>query len=166
MHTFAYNRTSFVGSASSAGELEQPSESSQFHGANQNAAGREAVLFSTLIAGLNLICDAGGQWWLSSRRHLQLQGAKVTAVAYHRGSGVLLTAYSSGIFDLHQMPAFTHLQVLSATRNSITAATFHGTNHTQAFVRLDELHATCIAVRGSQAVPCDRCWQMDRRRSC
>ena len=63
---------------------------------------------------------------MASRQYLQLRGAKVTAVAFHQSSGVLVTAYSSGIFELHQMPDFTHIQILSATHNSITAVTFNG----------------------------------------
>ena len=63
---------------------------------------------------------------MKSKHYLMQRSAKVSAVDLHRGSGLLLVAFTSGTFDIYQMPAFQHLQALSVTRHRITAATFNG----------------------------------------
>ena len=125
VHTFTYNRSPQQRSTSVGYAVEEHGATSKFTGAVMTQQSR--CIFCFHKAGVMVHWrGAGGQWWLNSRHFLQLRGAKVTAVDFHRSSGVLLTAYSSGIFELHQMPDFTHLQVLSATHHSITAVTFNG----------------------------------------
>lgn len=130
VHTFAYNRESRQGSTTSGDDADEHHTGSEFTGAAcVYSVGFTPTCFleaACLRPPKDISHGAGGQWWLSSRQFLQLRGAKVTAAGFHRNSGVLITAYSSGIFELHQMPDFTHLQVLSATNNSITAVTFNG----------------------------------------
>ena len=69
---------------------------------------------------------AGGEWKLSSKDYLMQRSAKVSAVELHRGSGLLLVAFSTGTFELYQMPSFQQLHALSVTRHRITSATFNG----------------------------------------
>eukprot|EP00798_Chlamydomonas_sp_ICE-L_P014256 gene14256-20229_t len=56
---------------------------------------------------------AGGSWALLGKEYFNQRGAKVTCYDFHKGSGILVTGMSSGVFDLHRLPEFECLQTLS-----------------------------------------------------
>ena len=68
----------------------------------------------------------GDAWHLSSKHHLAQQGARVSAADMQRSTGLLLVAFTSGIFHLYQMPACQLLQTLSVTRHCLSAAVLNG----------------------------------------
>jgi periodic tryptophan protein 2 len=68
---------------------------------------------------------AGGSWALTAKHYFNQRGAKVSACDYHRASGLLVVGYTSGLFDLHQLPDFSNIHTLSISRERITAMTFN-----------------------------------------
>ncbi|KAK9845761.1 hypothetical protein WJX81_001752 [Elliptochloris bilobata] len=67
---------------------------------------------------------AGGTWRLAAKHFFNQRGARLSAVDYHGPSGMLVAAYSNGIFDLYELPAFSAVHTLSVSRERITAAAF------------------------------------------
>jgi periodic tryptophan protein 2 len=68
---------------------------------------------------------AYGSWALTSKNFFHQPHTKLTAVDYHPGTGLLVTAFSTGHFLLHQLPDFEHLQSLSISRHSISTVAFN-----------------------------------------
>ena len=54
---------------------------------------------------------AGGRWALTEKQYFHQSQAKLTAADYHGDTGMLVAAFSSGVFLLHQLPGFEHVQV-------------------------------------------------------
>ncbi len=54
---------------------------------------------------------ASGSWALSEKHYMHQRGAKVSAADLHRATGTLVVGYSSGIFEMLQLPSFESLQV-------------------------------------------------------
>ncbi|KAL0036124.1 hypothetical protein WJX79_004341 [Trebouxia sp. C0005] len=68
---------------------------------------------------------AGGRWRLGAKHFCNQRGAKVTAVDYHRATGMLVVGFSNGIFDLFELPKFDNIHTLSVSRSAINAITFN-----------------------------------------
>lgn len=49
----------------------------------------------------------------------------MSAADYHVGSGMLVVAFTNGIFDLYELPAFQNVHLLSVTRERISSAAFN-----------------------------------------
>ncbi|KAA6423408.1 MAG: WD40 repeat [Trebouxia sp. A1-2] len=71
------------------------------------------------------VCWAGGRWRLGAKHFCNQRGAKVTAVDYHRATGMLVVGFSNGIFDLFELPKFDNIHTLSVSRSAINAITFN-----------------------------------------
>ncbi|DBA78910.1 hypothetical protein WJX77_008158 [Trebouxia sp. C0004] len=71
------------------------------------------------------ISFAGGRWRLGAKHFFNQRGAKVTAVDYHRATGMLVVGFSNGIFDLFELPKFDNIHTLSVSRSAINAITFN-----------------------------------------
>lgn len=52
---------------------------------------------------------------------------KLTAAAYHKKTKLLITAYSTGAFYLHELPAVTMIHSLNISENSIDSVCFNAT---------------------------------------
>lgn len=70
---------------------------------------------------------AGGRWRLDEKMYFNQRGAKVSAADWHPGSGMLVVAFTNGIFDLYEMPGFRSVHTLSVTRERLSAAAFNST---------------------------------------
>lgn len=70
---------------------------------------------------------AGGHWKLDEKHYFNQRGAKASAADYHAGTGMLVVAFTNGIFDLYELPAFRNVHTLSVTRERISAAAFNAT---------------------------------------
>ena len=46
---------------------------------------------------------SGGRWRLGAKHFFNQRGAKVTAVDFHRATGMLVVGFSNGIFDLFEV---------------------------------------------------------------
>ena len=47
--------------------------------------------------------SSGGTWSLAEKHFFNQRGARVSAVAYHRGLALLVAGFTSGVFDLVQV---------------------------------------------------------------
>lgn len=68
---------------------------------------------------------AYGSWKLTAKHYFKQQNTKLTAADYHGPTGLLVAAFSSGHFLMHQLPEFEHLQSLSISRHRISCITFN-----------------------------------------
>ncbi|KAK9915110.1 hypothetical protein WJX75_004822 [Coccomyxa subellipsoidea] len=66
---------------------------------------------------------AEGRWQLAEKHFFNQRGARLTALDYHKASRIMVVAFSSGIFDIYQLPAFENVHMLSVSREAITAVT-------------------------------------------
>ncbi|KAL3138072.1 hypothetical protein ABBQ38_005303 [Trebouxia sp. C0009 RCD-2024] len=67
---------------------------------------------------------AGGRWRLGGKHFFNQRGAQVTALDFHKQTGMLVVGFSNGIFDLFEMPKFDNIHTLSVSRSAINAITF------------------------------------------
>jgi hypothetical protein len=67
----------------------------------------------------------GGHWKLEEKLYFNQRGARVSAADYHAGSGMLVVAFTNGIFDLYELPGFQNVHTLSVTRERISSAAFN-----------------------------------------
>jgi hypothetical protein len=89
---------------------------------------------------------AGGHWKLDEKLYFNQRGARVSAADYHAGSGMLVVAFTNGIFDLYELPAFQNVHTLSVTRERISSAAFNAAGN---WVRL---HRWWLAPFSHQAI--------------
>jgi periodic tryptophan protein 2 len=68
---------------------------------------------------------AAGHWKLEEKLYFNQRGARVSAADYHAGSGMLVVAFTNGIFDLYELPGFQNVHTLSVTRERISSAAFN-----------------------------------------
>jgi periodic tryptophan protein 2 len=69
----------------------------------------------------------GGKWALREKRFFNQPASKLTAVDYHRGTGLVVAGFSSGVFDLYKMPRFEKVHALSISRERVTTVRFNAT---------------------------------------
>jgi len=72
---------------------------------------------------------ARGRWELEGKEFFRKNETRTTCCAVHRGSGLLVAGFSSGVFELYQLPPdgdFQALQALSISREPITTVAFNG----------------------------------------
>lgn len=68
---------------------------------------------------------AGGRWKLSDKFYFNQRGAKLSAAAFHGGVGILAVGFSSGLFELLQLPDLTTIHTLSIGRERISSMAFN-----------------------------------------
>lgn len=68
---------------------------------------------------------AFGSWTLTSKNFFHQSHSKLTSADYHAATGLLVTAFSTGHFLLHQLPDFDHIQSLSISRHSVSTVKFN-----------------------------------------
>lgn len=62
------------------------------------------------------------RWGISERFYYYRAHEQVRSVDYHSGSGLLLTAFDTGVFTLHTMPDFSKVHELSISKASLNTA--------------------------------------------
>ena len=68
---------------------------------------------------------SGGHWRLTDKYYFNQRGAKLSAAAFHRGLGILAVGFSSGLFELLQLPDATTIHTLSIGREPLTSLAFN-----------------------------------------
>ncbi|KAK9810682.1 hypothetical protein WJX73_010596 [Symbiochloris irregularis] len=68
---------------------------------------------------------AGGEWRLGERHFFNQRGASLTSAALHQGTCLLVTGFSNGLFQLHQLPDFNNLHTLSVSHEAINAVSWN-----------------------------------------
>ena len=70
---------------------------------------------------------AGGHWRLTDKYYFNQRGSKITTAAFHRGIGILAVGFSSGLFELLQLPEMSTIHTLSIGREKLTSMAFNPT---------------------------------------
>jgi len=65
-----------------------------------------------------------GGWRAADRKYFQKNEAQVTACAFHPGLNLLAAGFSTGVFELYQLPDFTSLQALSVSQAPVSTLSF------------------------------------------
>ena len=68
---------------------------------------------------------SGGHWRLTDKYYFNQRGAKLTSAAFHGELGVLAVGFSTGLFELLQLPDTTTIHTLSVGRERITSLAFN-----------------------------------------
>ncbi|KAJ4468761.1 quinon protein alcohol dehydrogenase-like superfamily [Lentinula aciculospora] len=61
------------------------------------------------------------RWGVHKRNYFNVPGTKVITTTYHSSSSLLIVGFSTGIFGLWELPAFTNLHTLSISQESISS---------------------------------------------
>jgi periodic tryptophan protein 2 len=64
-----------------------------------------------------------GQWRIL-HKHFFMQQGKLTCADYHKGTGMLVAGFSTGIFTLYKMPGFEMVHTLSVSRERLSSVKF------------------------------------------
>jgi periodic tryptophan protein 2 len=69
---------------------------------------------------------SGGRWRLTEKHYFrQRGGAHLSAAAFHAGAGVLAAGFSTGLFELLQLPDLQTIHTLSVGRERVTSLAFN-----------------------------------------
>lgn len=74
-----------------------------------------------------------GEWRLASKHFFNQDHAKVYSSTFHRGGGLLVVGFSSGVFGVYNMPECTVVHTLSISRHRIHSAAVNPTGEWLAF---------------------------------
>ncbi|PRW59321.1 periodic tryptophan 2-like protein [Chlorella sorokiniana] len=69
---------------------------------------------------------AGGHWKLTEKHYFNQRGAKLSAADFQGAVGLLAVGFSSGIFELLQLPDLTTVHTLSIGREKLSSLVFNG----------------------------------------
>ena len=86
---------------------------------------------SSIPADANPIANT--RWGISERHYFNQAGAKVTSVAFHSPSSLLIVGFSSGIFGLYDLPSFNIIHTLSISQEKITSVAVNPSGEWLAF---------------------------------
>ncbi|KAL4194141.1 hypothetical protein AMTRI_Chr05g67220 [Amborella trichopoda] len=74
----------------------------------------------------NIRCPLHKGTWVLRKKYFFMQPhAKLTACDYHAGLDIMVVGFSSGVFELYQMPDITLIHSFSISREKITTASFN-----------------------------------------
>ncbi|TFY55363.1 hypothetical protein EVG20_g9347 [Dentipellis fragilis] len=79
----------------------------------------------------NLIAHT--RWGIQKRHYFNQPGTKVVCTTFHRSSNLLVVGFSTGIFGLWEMPAFTNVHTLSISQKKISSVAINPTGEWLAF---------------------------------
>ncbi|KAA1472461.1 WD repeat protein [Dentipellis sp. KUC8613] len=79
----------------------------------------------------NLIAHT--RWGIQKRHYFNQPGTKVVCTTFHPASNLLVVGFSTGIFGLWEMPAFTNVHTLSISQEKISSVAINPTGEWLAF---------------------------------
>lgn len=77
--------------------------------------------------------DKSSRWRITERHYFMQNGAKLTCVAYHAHSNLLVAGFSNGVFGMYEMPEFNMIHTLSISQNNIDFVTINKSGEWLAF---------------------------------
>ena len=98
---------------------------------------RKRLAESTNIDDMHLMNgdrrDVGGMqrsslfhgFWTLEKKFFFSMPAKLTSIDFHESTGILLSGFSHGVFNLHSLPDFENIHRLSISSSAVTAAAFN-----------------------------------------
>ncbi|KAI5887131.1 WD40 repeat-like protein [Schizophyllum commune H4-8] len=76
---------------------------------------------------------ANTRWGVHERHYFNQPGTKVVCVSFHPVTSLLIVGFSTGVFGLWEMPAFTNIQTLSVSQEKISSVAINATGEWLAF---------------------------------
>jgi WD40 repeat protein len=78
---------------------------------------------------------------LAARHYFGQDGATVRSCAFHRGTGLLVVGFSTGLFSIRDLPSFREIHTLSISQQLIDACAINASGEWLAFgsARLGQL---------------------------
>ena len=76
---------------------------------------------------------AATRWGVAERFYFQQTNSRVVSVAYHIASSILVVGFSTGVFGLWEMPAFTQIHTLSISQEKISSVAINPSGEWLAF---------------------------------
>ena len=73
------------------------------------------------------------RWGIHQRHYFNQHNTKVVCSTFHRASGLLIVGFSSGVFGLWEMPAFTNVHTLSISQEKISSVAINPSGEWLAF---------------------------------
>ncbi|KAI0049222.1 WD repeat protein [Auriscalpium vulgare] len=73
------------------------------------------------------------RWGVHRRHYFNQPGTKVVCSTFHRGAGLLVVGFSTGVFGLWEMPAFTNVHTLSISQEKISSVAVSASGEWLAF---------------------------------
>lgn len=73
------------------------------------------------------------RWGISERHYFNLPNTKVVSTTFHAASNLLIVGFSTGIFGLWEMPAFTNIHTLSISQEKISSLAINASGEWLAF---------------------------------
>lgn len=76
---------------------------------------------------------ANTRWGVHKRSYFNLPNTKVVCVTFHAPSSLLVAGFSSGVFGIYELPAFTNLHTLSISSEKISSVAINPSGEWLAF---------------------------------
>ncbi|RDX45204.1 WD40 repeat-like protein [Lentinus brumalis] len=76
---------------------------------------------------------ANTRWGVHKRHYFNQPGTKVVCTTFHRGSSLLVVGFSTGVFGLWEMPAFSNIHTLSISQEKISSVAINPSGEWLAF---------------------------------
>ncbi|EMR10248.1 hypothetical protein PNEG_01517 [Pneumocystis murina B123] len=73
------------------------------------------------------------KWTIMNKHYFNQNNAKMTCIAFHHKSNLLVAGFTSGIFGLYELPEFNMIHTLSISQNAIDFISINGTGEWIAF---------------------------------
>ncbi|KAI9766282.1 MAG: hypothetical protein M1840_006696 [Geoglossum simile] len=77
--------------------------------------------------------DTNMRWRIIQRHYFMQDSAKLNCAAFHADSGLLVVGFSTGVFELYEMPDFNLIHTLSISQSDIDFVTINRTGEWLAF---------------------------------
>ncbi|KAJ7240820.1 WD40-repeat-containing domain protein [Mycena haematopus] len=91
----------------------------------------EPVASTSKGTGANIVANT--RWGVHKRNYFNQTGTKVVCTTYHAPSNLLVVGFSSGIFGLWEMPAFSNIHTLSISQEKISSVAINPSGEWLAF---------------------------------
>ncbi|KAJ7185673.1 quinon protein alcohol dehydrogenase-like superfamily [Mycena filopes] len=91
----------------------------------------EPVASTSNGTGANVVANT--RWGVHKRNYFNQAGTKVVCTTYHAGSNLLVVGFSSGVFGLWEMPAFSNIHTLSISQEKISSVAINPSGEWLAF---------------------------------
>ncbi|KAJ7158247.1 WD40-repeat-containing domain protein [Mycena crocata] len=91
----------------------------------------EPVASTSKGTGANLIANT--RWGVHKRNYFNQPGTKVVCTTFHAPSNLLVVGFSTGVFGLWEMPAFSNIHTLSISQEKISSVAINPSGEWLAF---------------------------------
>ncbi|KAJ7682953.1 WD40-repeat-containing domain protein [Mycena rosella] len=91
----------------------------------------EPVASTSQGTGTNIIANT--RWGVHKRHYFNQAGTKVVCTTFHAPSNLLVVGFSTGIFGLWEMPAFSNIHTLSISQEKISSVAINPSGEWLAF---------------------------------